>query len=211
MSFRLALVILSCIAAPLTADVLEPFRKVFEKQSKLRTVSVAVQQTKRIPALTEPVVESGHLWMVPGKSFRWELGTPRTQSAVFDGGEVFLIDESRKTGMALPPDDRRAKPLMLMLGFGEGATFEGLQEAFTIAGTNTVNEHFIVSLVPKGRLKRALTGMVMQVNTRTSFLELIEWNQKDGTVVVVEFFPPVIDKPIPASTFVVKKDGYTWE
>ena len=195
----------------LLADELAPLRMALEKQAEHKTVSVKMRQTKRIPALNEAVVENGHLWLVPGKSFRWELGKPLAQSAVYHGGDVYLIDEIQKTGIALPPEDRRAKPLMLMLGFGEGATFEGLQEAFTIAETNTVREHFVVSLVPKGRLRRAITGMVMQVNTRTAFLERIEWNQKDGTVVVTEFSPPVLNKPIPAGTFDVKKGNYTWE
>ncbi|MFN9026407.1 MAG: LolA family protein, partial [Akkermansiaceae bacterium] len=171
---------MSLFVTSLLADELAPLRTVLEKQAQYKTVRVDVRQTKRIPALSEPVIESGHLWLVPGKSFRWELGKPLAQSAVSHGGVVFLMDEKKKTGLVLSTEDRRAKPLLMMLGIGEGATFEGLQKTFTIAGTNTVREHFIVSLVPKGQLKRAITGMVMQINTSTSFLERIEWNQKDG-------------------------------
>jgi len=130
---------------------------------------------------------------------------------VFDGKKVYLLDVKKKTATALDPDDRRAKPLMLMLGIDEGATFDGLQETFTIAGTNTVNEHFVVSLVPKGKLRRAITAMVMQVNTRTAFVERIEWTQKDGTLVTTEFFPPVLNKALPDGIFKVKTDGYKWE
>lgn len=199
------------IIFPVFADELAPLRTALEKQANHKTVSVDVRQTKTIPALTEKIVERGHLWLKPGQAFRWELGEPLVQLAVYNGDEVFLIDEKKKTASALSPDSRRAKPLMLMLGIGEGATFEGLQEAFTIAGTTTVKEHFVVSLVPKGRLKRVITGMVMQVNTRTSFLERIEWNQKDGTVVITEFFPPLLNKKLPGGIFEVKKENYTWE
>jgi outer membrane lipoprotein-sorting protein len=211
MMFRAAFVFVSLLVPSLLADEYAPLRIALEKQAKHKTVSVDVRQTKRIPALNEPVIETGHLWLVPGKSFRWELGKPPAQSAVYNGGDVFLIDEKKKTGVVLTTEDRRAKPLLLMLGIGEGATFDGLQKTFTIAATNTVNEHFVVSLVPKGQLKRAITGMVMQINTSTSFLERIEWNQKDGTVVVTEFFPPVLNSPIPTKTFDVKKENYTWE
>ncbi len=196
---------------PVFADELAPLREALERQAGHKTVSVDVRQTKKVPALTEKTVERGHLWLKPGEAFRWEIGKPLAQLAVYNGGEVFLIDEKKKTGKALSPDDRRAKPLMLMLGIGEGASFEGLQEAFTITGTTTVDEHFVVSLSPKGKLKRAITGMVMQVNTRTSFLERIEWNQKDGTVVVTEFFPPLLNGKLPDGIFEVKKEGYTWE
>jgi len=205
-----------CLAAlflcPIShADELAPLRTALEKQAKHRTVSVRIRQTKRVPALTEEIVQGGHLWLEPGKAFRWQLGKPPEQTAVFDGKMVYLLDESAKTGLELATDDRRAKPLLLMLGFGEGASLDGMLEAFTVSGTNRVDDHFIVSLLPKGNLKRALKSMVMQVNTRTSFPERIEWTQRDGTVVVTEFFPPALNKPVPAGTFSVKHEAYRWE
>lgn len=193
------------------ADELAPLRTALEKQAKHRSVSVEIRQTKRMPALTDEIVQGGHLWLEPGKAFRWQLGKPPAQTALFDGHKVYLLDEAAKTGMELSTDDRRAKPLLLMLGFGEGASLDGMLEAFTVSGTNLVDEHFIVSLKPKGNLKRALSSMVMQINTRNSFLERIEWTQRDGTVVITEFFPPALNKPFPAETFSVKREGYRWE
>ncbi|MEP2774314.1 MAG: outer membrane lipoprotein carrier protein LolA [Luteolibacter sp.] len=210
MSFRpLALAFL--LSVPAIAQDATPLKIALEKQAKHKTVSVDVRQTKKIPALNEPIVQKGHLWLQPGKAFRWELGKPLTQSAVFDGSKVYMMDEEKKTAKSLDPDDRQAKPLLLMLGIGEGATFDGLTESFTIADTNTVREHFVVSLVPKGSLKRAMKHMVMQVNTRTSFLERIEWVQKDGTVVITEFYPPKLNGSLPSGIFNVNRDGYKWE
>ncbi len=201
----------SVICGSAYADDLAPLRTALEKQAQHKSVSVAVRQTKKIPALSEEIVQTGHVWLQPGKTFRWELGRPPVQSAVFDGNRVFIMDERRKTATEMAPDDRRAKPLLLMLGIGEGATFEGLHESFTVGGTNQVREHFIVSLLPKGKLRRAIKSMVMQINTRTSFLERIEWTQRDGTVVITEFFPPVLNKPLPKGVFEVDRRGYTWE
>ncbi|MFN7341985.1 MAG: LolA family protein, partial [bacterium] len=104
---------MSLFVTSLLADELAPLRTVLEKQAQYKTVRVDVRQTKRIPALSEPVIESGHLWLVPGKSFRWELGKPLAQSAVSHGGVVFLMDEKKKTGLVLSTEDRRAKPLLM--------------------------------------------------------------------------------------------------
>lgn len=199
------------ISVPATAQDATPLKDALEKQAMHKTVSVDVRQTKKIPALNEPIVQKGHLWLQPGKAFRWELGDPVTQSAVYDGSQVFMFDEEKKTAKGLQPSDRKAKPLLLMLGIGEGATYDGLTEAFTIADTTTVREHFVVSLVPKGSLKRAMKHMTMQVNTRTSFLERIEWTQKDGTVVTTEFYPPKINGKLPARIFEFNGDDYKWE
>lgn len=211
MPFKLLLTLL--LASPLShaQDNTAPLRNALAQQSRHRTVSVGVRQTRKIPALKDPVVRTGHLWLQPGKAFRWQLGQPPAQTAVFDGSRVHFIDEKKKTISSIPPDDRRAKPLLLMLGIGQGASYDGLLEAFTIAATNTVREHFIASLLPKGSVKRALTSMVMQVNTRTSFLERIEWTQKDGTVVITEFSPPTLNQPLPENIFQINPAQYTPE
>jgi len=195
----------------LHADDLTPLRTALENQAKYRTVSVSIRQTKRVPALSEAIVQSGHLWMEPGKAFCWQLGKPPAQTAVFDGAKVYLLEEAGKTGVKLGTNDRQAKPLLLMLGFGEGATLDGMLETFTVSSTKRDGHEFTVNLQPKGNLKRALNSMVMQINTKTSFLERIEWTQRDGTSVVTEFFRPVIDKPLPAGIFTVKPEGYRWE
>jgi outer membrane lipoprotein-sorting protein len=211
MSIRFLCLAALFLCSILHADDLEPLRVALEKQAKHRSVSVEIRQTKRVPALTDEIIQSGRLWLEPGKAFRWQLGKPPTQTAVFDGRAVFLLDELAKTGIELTIGDRRAKPLLLMLGFGEGASLDGMLETFTVSGINRVDDHFIVSLLPKGNLKRALKSMVMQINTRTSFPERIEWTQRDGTVVITEFFPPAIDKPLPDGCFKVKRDAYRWE
>ncbi|MGJ8634972.1 MAG: LolA family protein [Luteolibacter sp.] len=205
------LIIIPALIATCHADDIAPLRTALEKQAQHKTVSVDVRQTKKIPALSEPIVLKGHLWLKPGQAFRWQLGKPTVQTAIYNGDKVYLMDDKNKTGLELDKEDRRAKPLMLMLGIGEGASFEQLEKTFTIAGTNTVREHFIVSMMPKGRLKKAIKSMVMQVNTKNSFLERIEYTQRDGTVVITEFYPPVLNKSLPSGIFEVKKDGYTWE
>ncbi|WP_411827554.1 LolA family protein [Luteolibacter sp. AS25] len=207
----------SCLVALLLgctnlfAQDLSPLRNALEKQQSYKTVSVDVRQTKKSPALAEETKLKGHLWLKPGEAFRWELGSPPEQIAVYDGSTLVFLDEKKKTAKKVDSDDRKAKPLFLMLGFGDGASFSEIEENFSVNGTNTVDEHFIVSLSPKGSLRRGIKSLVMQVNTKTSFIERIEFVQKDGTKVVTEFYPPKINGGIPASNFDVKAEGYTWE
>ena len=210
MSVRLISIALILLPGLVLADTLEPRKTALAKRAERQTVSVNVKQSKKIPALTQDIVTHGHLWLVPGRSFRWQLGDPLVQSAVYDGTKVYLTDESGKT-TAFDPDDRRVKPLLLMLGIGEGASFDNIQQAFSAGGTTVVDDHFVVSLMPKGRLQRVIKSMVMQINTRTSFPERIEWTQKDGTVIVTEFSPPVFDVKIPADMFDVARTSYPWK
>ncbi len=191
---------------------LAPLRQALAKQSGHKTVSVKLRQERRLPSLTEPIKNTGHLWLVPGKAFRWQLGEPPAQSAIYDGKSVYILDEKKKSAVRHDADSRKVKPLLLTLGIGEDASFEGLMKAFTVSGVTQKNDRYVAVLVPKkGKLKRVMQHMTLQVNLKTSFMERISWAQKDGTVVTTEFFPPVINQAIPSSRFTFDTKAYTWE
>ncbi|MFK7912110.1 MAG: outer membrane lipoprotein carrier protein LolA, partial [Akkermansiaceae bacterium] len=191
---------------------LAPLRKALTQQSEHKTVSVKMRQEKTLPSLTEPVKSTGYLWLIPGKAFRWQLGEPPAQSALYDGKSVYLLDEKKKTVIRHDADSRKVKPLLLMLGIGEGASFDGMMKVFNVSGVNQKGERYVAVLVPKaGKLKRVIKHMTLQVNLSTSFMERIEWTQKDGTIVKTEFFRPTLNKPIPRSRFTFDTKAYTWK
>lgn len=191
---------------------LEPLRKALDRQGKHQTVQVRLRQTKKLPALKEPIINNGQLWLIPSKSFRWQIGDPKASTAIYDGSRVYLLDEKNKTAVNLSPKDRKVKPLLIMLGIGEGASFDSMMDTFDVSGVKNDKTRYVVVLVPKsGKLKRFVKHLTLQVNMKTSFLERIEWAQKDGTIVLTEFFTPTLNKPLPSSTFSFKKENYRWE
>jgi len=200
-----------CLSLSAQQD-LEPLKKALARQSRHKSVQVRLRQTKKIPALKSPIVSTGRLWLIPGKQFRWQIGTPTASTAIYDGNMVYLLDEKKKTATALKPTNRKVKPLLIMLGIGEGASFDSMMKAFRVTGVKTEKNRSVVVLVPKsGKLKRALNHLTLQVNLQTSFLERIAWSQKDGTTVLTEFFTPTLDKPLPQSVFSITKKNYTWK
>lgn len=191
---------------------LEPLKKALDRQAKHQTVQVRLRQTKKLPALKEPIINNGQLWLIPGKSFRWQIGDPKASTAIYDGTRVYLLDEKKKSAVDLSPTDRKVKPLLIMLGIGEGASFDSMMEAFNVSGVKNDGTRYVVVLVPKSsKLKRAINHLTLQVNMKNSFLERIEWSQRDGTTALTEFFTPTVDKPLPKSIFSLKKEDYTWK
>ncbi|YCM46759.1 outer membrane lipoprotein carrier protein LolA [Verrucomicrobiaceae bacterium 227] len=197
---------------PVMAQDAEPLRAALQKQTELKSVKVKFRQSKKAPALVDPIQTMGELWLIPGKAFRWELGSPKKQTVVYDGKSVYVLDELKKTGEKLSPDDRTIKPLFLTLGMGEDATYDGLTKLFTITSTNQAQGRFVATMVPKSRRLRSMVkSLLMQVNLETSFPERIGWTQKDGTEAMTEFFKPALNGGIPASTFQVDESAYQWE
>lgn len=196
----------------LLADEVAPLKEALQKQANHQSVEVEFRQTKKVPALSNEIKTPGKLWLIPGKSFRWELGKPSRQTIIYNGGDVLVLDEVKKTGERVSKDDKTIKPLFLTLGMGQDATYEGLSKIFTITSTNQDQGRFVATFSPKPRaLKKVIKSLLMQVNLQTSFMERIGWAQQDGTEAMTEFFKPTLNHKIPASTFEVTEGSYTWK
>jgi len=191
---------------------LEPLKVSFAKQAKNKTVQVKIKQTKKLPALKNPVINTGYLWLQPKQAFRWQLGDPKAQTAVYDGQKVYLLDEQKKTAQEYSSGHRKVKPLLLILGIGEGASFESMMETFSVTGVTRKGDQYAVALSPKsGKIKRAIVQLTIQVNQKTSHIERIEWTQKDGSVITTEFGNPILNKELPKDIFTVNRTAYSWE
>lgn len=196
----------------LFADETAPLKDALKRQSNHESVVVVFRQTKKIPALTDEIKTMGKLWLIPGKAFRWELGTPSKQTIIYNGGDVLVLDEVKKTGQRLSKDHKTVKPLFLTLGMGQDASFEGLSKIFEITGTSQANGRYSATFSPKPRaLKKVIESLLMQVNLKTSFMERIGWVQKDGTEAMTEFFKPTLNSRIPAAIFSIEESAYTWK
>lgn len=202
----------TCHAMAMAEFDLEPLKKSFAKQATYKSVQVKMKQTKKLPTLKEPVINTGYLWLQPKQAFRWQLGEPKVQSAVYDGQQVYLLDEKKKTAKAYSSGDRKVKPLLLMLGIGDGASFDSMLKTFDVTGVTRKGQQYAVALSPKsGKLKRVIVQMVLQVNLGTDYIERIEWTQKDGSVIITEFAKPKLNASMPKDIFTVNRPAYKWE
>jgi outer membrane lipoprotein-sorting protein len=196
----------------LVADDIEPLKMALQKQANHESVEVTFRQTKKSPALADEIKTMGKLWLIPGKSFRWELGQPAKQTVIFNGGDVLVLNEKDQSAQRFSPDHKTVKPLFLTLGMGEDASFEGLSKLFSIRGTNQENGRFVATFSPKPRsIRKVIKTLLMQVNLDTSFLERVGWVQQDGTEAMTEFFKPTLNEGIPSTTFEVDEARYTWK
>ncbi len=87
-----------------------------------------------------------------------------------------------------------------------------MTQTFSVTGVTRHQEHYIVAFRPQsGKLKRVIKTLVLQINLKTSFMERIEWTQKDGSVITTEFYPPKINVTLPDGIFSFQKTDYQWK
>ena len=207
-----AIAALFLLASLASANDLKPLQDALQRQAQHESVEVTFRQTKKSPALDSEIKTMGKLWLVPRESFRWELGQPAKKVVIFNGGDVFVLNQIDKTAQRFSRDHKTVKPLFLTLGMGEDANFKGLEKAFEIIGTNQGQGRFVAKLSPKVRgVRKMIKSLLMQVNLEESFLERVGWVQRDGTETMTEFFKPTLNQKLPKKLFSVAEGAYTWK
>jgi len=188
--------------APLEASLIQ--------RDQYLSVSATVKQEKLLPAFSDALVSEGSLDLIPQQSFRWEQGSPVTDVALYNGERVYLINEKEKTALDYKPKAKEVRPLMLLMGIGEDATYEGLMDNFKPVETSTEGYTYTITLEPdSGLMKRALTQLTLVINLKTCFPEQIVWVQKDGAIITTDFIDTKFDIPLSGNEFLFDDQLYT--
>ena len=170
---------------------IESLKEILDKRDEHQFVHAKVLQTKELPSLAEPLITQGSVWMVPQKGFRWELGQPVTDFAILKDDDVYVYDKRDFTYDKHDASSRRVRPIMLLLGMGKDASFNGLLDNFKPVMSETSGSEYTISFLPdSGTMKRVLEGLSIRFDLKSSFPKEVVWEQKDGTVITTNFINP---------------------
>lgn len=201
-----------CIAAANNDVNLTPLEACLLQRDQYTSVIASVKQEKILPSLSEPLVTKGKLWLVPQHGFRWEQGKPVKEIAIFNSERVYLLQEENKTAQSHKPNSRAVRPLMLLMGMGKGASYEGLLENFKPTHSEIKGSVYTVSLQPdSGVMKRALSQLTLSIDLKTCFPKEIVWLQKDGAIITTEFGQPKFNTQLDRHIFQFDPSQYTME
>jgi len=181
---------------------LAPFQEILVRRDQYRTIETEILEEKSIPSLSEVLETKSKLWIVPQVAFRLDRGEPAQHTAILDEKYIYLYDLEAKESKRIKADSRHARPIMLLVGMGPEATYEGWLENFDPIETITTPKTYQIKFTPQsGTVKRMVTEMSITFDLKTAFPTLIEWAQKDGTTVKTHFHSTVFDEGIKEDCF----------
>ncbi len=188
---------------------LAPLEACLIQRNQYSSIITTVKQEKVLPSLSKPLVTKGKLWLVPQYGFRWEQGNPVKDIALFDSNRVYLLNEDSKTAERYKAGSRAVRPLMLLMGMGKDASYEGILDNFKPTYSEIKGSVYTVSLQPdSGIMKRALSQLTLSIDLKTCFPKKIIWLQKDGAIITTHFGRPRFNTGIDTQMFQFNEGAY---
>lgn len=166
-------------------------KELLERREQHSYIHASVVQEKQVPSIAEKLVTRGKVWMVPNKSFRWELGNPVTDMAILKEDRVFLYDLKNLTYEKHKSSSRSVRPIMLLLGIGKQGGYVGLLDSFKpVSGVLNDDEYKVTFLPDSSIMKRALSELTITFTLENAFPKEVMWLQTDGTTILTKFTNP---------------------
>jgi len=187
----------------------ELLRELLDKRDSYPFIHANVTQEKVLPSLSEKLVTRGQVWVIPQHAFRWELGQPVTDMAILAQNRVYVYDNRNLTYTIHDADSRSVRPIMLLLGMGKDASYNGLLDNFKpYNATKTSKDYTITFLPDSGLMKRALKELTICFDLKTAFPREVIWEQKDGAMITTRFKPPVFKEFPVTQIFSLPTENY---
>jgi len=179
-------------------------------QTNLLTWSADAVQTRTLKTLTQPLVSTGKVWMIPPDQFRWELGQPAQTIALRRREELFLVYPRLKRVEKYPLTGHSSGPwhdALALLDASFPRSRADLAAHFQLLSVIQTNGQLQVRLQPKSPSARQfLTEISVRVYTNDFSPAATELIFSDGSSLRNEFTHGVVNRPIEASRFAVTSD-----
>lgn len=154
-------------------------------QTNIQTWSADFTQTRTLKALTQPLVESGHVWFAAPNRFHWELGKPPKTIAVRQANQLMVIYPYLKRAERYPLDTRDAGPwkdTLALLDAGFPRSRGEVESRFNILSQSTTGGIHELTLQPKSEnARRMMPQIKIGFDAKTFSLHSTELQFADGS------------------------------
>jgi outer membrane lipoprotein carrier protein len=154
-------------------------------QTNVVSWTARLTQTRRLQALTQPLVTPGRVWFSAPDTFRWELGEPARSIAIRRGDLLTVLSPKlqraeRHSLAELARGPMKESLALLDTGFPRDAGEFGRR--FRTVGTVTTNAVHRLTLEPRDpAARRFLPRLVVEVATNSWQLTATELRLADGS------------------------------
>lgn len=184
-------------------------KELLDKRDSYPFIHSNVIQEKELPSLSEKLITRGQVWVIPQHAFRWELGRPVTDMAILAQKHVYVYNNRDFTYNKHGADSRAVRPIMLLLGMGKDASYNGILDNFQPSNAVKTSKDYTITFLPdSGLMKRALKELTICFDLQTAFPKEVIWEQKDGAVITTRFSPPVFKEFPVTEIFTLPTENY---
>ena len=181
-------------------------------QTNIQTWTADFTQTRRLKALTQPLIATGHVWFAAPNRFRWEIQKPSPTIALRQPDQLWVIYPRLKRAEQYPLNSADAGPwkdTLALLDAGFPRSRAEVESHFNILSQTTANGIHELTLQPKVETARRFMPQIkIAFETNTFSLHSTELQFADGSTMENAFTNPVLNPKIDESVFTPATEGY---
>jgi outer membrane lipoprotein-sorting protein len=205
MIIRLSMALLFCLPAALRADTNDVLNSWFAAQTNLQSWSADFVQTRTLKTLTQPLVNSGHVWFAAPDSFHWEIGSPPRTIALGAGDTMYVVYPMLKRAERYPMGANTPKQwrdMMSLLQAGLPRNRQEFESTFRLLSMVQTNEVWLLTLQPRSEFARQMMPELhLDVATNNLSLTANELVFVDGSRMRSDYKNAQMNGPVDQSLF----------
>ena len=181
-------------------------------QTNIQTWSADFTQTRRLKALTQPLIATGHVWFAAPNRFHWEIEKPSPTIAVRQPDQLWVIYPRLKRAEQYSlnsPDIGPMKDTLALLDAGFPRSRADVESRFNILTQTTTNGIHELTLQPKSETaRRFMPEIRIAFDTNTFSLHSTVLKFADGSTMENVFTNAELNPKINESLFHPNLEGY---
>lgn len=174
-------------------------------QTNVHTWTADVVQTRKLKALTSPLVAQGKVWFAEPNYFRWELGSPPQTIAVRQPEQMLVIYPRLKRVEKYPLQGSQLGPMrdaLTLFEAGFPRTRADIDSKFRIISQSESNGIFMLQLEPKALAARRIMPQIkIGFESASLQLKLTELQFADDSLLRNDFTNSAINGTIDPKLF----------
>lgn len=199
-------------AAAQTSDPNALLNAWLNAQTNIQSWSADFTQTRRLKALTQPLVATGHVWFVAPNRFHWEIQKPSPTMAIRQPDTLWVIYPRLKRAEKYPLASADAGPwkdTLALLDAGFPRSKAEVESRFNILSQTTANGVHEVTLQPKAAAaRRMMPEIKIGFNTNDFSLHDTVLQFADGSTMENVFTNAQLNPKVDESLFNPDVTGY---
>jgi outer membrane lipoprotein-sorting protein len=197
-------------ATSLNAGAAEPklnpqFAAWLNAQTNILSWSADFVQTRKLKAVVQPLMATGHVWFAAPNKFHWELGNPPQTIAVRAPDEMLIFYPKLKRVERFPLAGIQTgqwRDALSLLEAGFPRSQAELESKYNITSQTFADNHGQVVMQPKSEAaRRMIPQLKVDFDTQKHVLLATELTFADGSTMRNDFKNPVLNPPIDPKMF----------
>ena len=185
-----------------------PLEKWLAEQKGYRSVHAEFTQTRKLPALSKPLVGKGEMWAKRPDKFLWKMGEPAKVTVLRNAEGYLYLDAEKNEAIKMGADSKYARQFEVLTG-EMGGNLAEFEKRFRIERAEVRKGIYYATLQPVNRrFRKRVPWMILAIDIKSNRTAGFDVHLEDKSVIETRFTRYSFNAPVDDGIFTADTTGY---